>query len=62
MASLVGFEPTTDALEGRCSILLSYRELIVKINIVTAQATYLFQGQGIEPWATNHTSLYIIDI
>ena len=28
MASLIGFEPTTYALEVRCSIQLSYRELL----------------------------------
>ena len=26
VVSLVGFEPTTTCLEGRCSIRLSYRE------------------------------------
>ena len=32
MASLVGLEPTTTCLEGRCSIQLSYRDILANVK------------------------------
>lgn len=32
LASLVGFEPTTNCLEGRCSVPLSYRDVVESLT------------------------------
>ena len=39
MARLQGFEPGTYGLEGRCSILLSYRRIDFRIRIVSELST-----------------------
>ena len=50
LARLQGFEPWTYGLEGRCSILLSYRRIQeFQSHILTRKFLYFFplpQGQG----------------
>ena len=49
LARLQGFEPWTYGLEGRCSILLSYRRIQEFQSHIPQQFLYFFplpQGQG----------------
>ncbi len=53
MASLRGFEPPTPRLGGVCSILLSYRDLYVKMSLSLTITHYeiekMLRSQGFKP-------------
>ena len=53
MVRLEGFEPPTFALEGHCSIQLSYKRkytIFVQVRTCIARLSLLVDQQGLEPW------------
>ena len=53
LVRLEGFEPPTFALEGHCSIQLSYKRkytIFVQVRTCIARLSLLVDQQGLEPW------------